>query len=72
VRVICELYRLRGEANFTSRLSGKGNYPVLETVLHATVLLAVKYSAELNKYIMLVRAICEKYRFKDGIISLAA
>jgi len=32
--------------------------------LHATVLLAVKYSAELNKYILLVRVICEKYRFR--------
>ena len=30
------------------------------TCLHATVLLAVKYSAELNKYILLVRVICEK------------
>ena len=34
------------------------------TCLHATVLLAVKYSAELNKYILLVRVICEKYRFQ--------
>jgi hypothetical protein len=32
--------------------------------LHATVLLAVKYSAELNKYILLVRVICEKYRLR--------
>jgi hypothetical protein len=32
--------------------------------LHATVLLAVKYLAELNKYILLVRVICEKYRFR--------
>jgi len=32
--------------------------------LHATVLLAVKYSAEVNKYILLVRVICEKYRFR--------
>jgi hypothetical protein len=31
------------------------------TYLHATVLLAVKYSAELNKYILIVRVICEKY-----------
>jgi hypothetical protein len=30
------------------------------TCLHATVLLAVKYSAELNKYILLVRVICIK------------
>jgi hypothetical protein len=36
----------------------------LQWCLHATVLLAVKYSAELNKYILLVRAICEKYRFR--------
>ena len=28
------------------------------------VLLIVKYSAELNKYIRLVRVICEKYRFR--------
>jgi hypothetical protein len=34
------------------------------TCLHATVLLAVKYSVELNKYILLVRVICEKYRFR--------
>ena len=34
------------------------------TCLHATVLLAVKYTAELNKYILLVRVICEKYRFR--------
>ena len=34
------------------------------TYLHATVLLAVRYSAELNKYILLVRVICEKYRFR--------
>jgi hypothetical protein len=32
--------------------------------LHATVLLAVKYSAELNKYVLLVRVICDKYRFR--------
>ena len=35
------------------------------TCLHATLLLAVKYSAELNKYILLVRVICEKYRFQE-------
>ena len=34
------------------------------TCLHATVLLFVKYSVELNKYILLVRVICEKYRFR--------
>ena len=34
------------------------------TYLHATVLLAVKYAAELNKYILIVRVICEKYRFR--------
>ena len=34
------------------------------TCFHATVLLAVKYSAELNKYIVLVRDICGKYRFR--------
>jgi hypothetical protein len=36
----------------------------LQCCLHATVLLAVKCSAELNKYILLVRVICEKYRFR--------
>ena len=35
------------------------------TCLHATVLLAVKYSEELNKYILLVRVICEKYWFRE-------
>ena len=39
------------------------------TCLHATVLLAVKYSAELNKYILLVRVICEKYRFRGQSVS---
>jgi hypothetical protein len=34
------------------------------TCLHATVLLTVKYSAELNKYILLVRVIWGKYRFR--------
>jgi hypothetical protein len=33
-------------------------------ILHATVLLAVKYTAELNKYILLVRVICEKYQLR--------
>jgi hypothetical protein len=32
--------------------------------LHATVLLAIKYSVELNKFILLMRVICEKYRFR--------
>ena len=36
----------------------------LQCCFHATVLLTVKYSAELNKYILLVRVICEKYRFQ--------
>ena len=36
----------------------------LQCCLHATVLLTVKYSAELNKYILLVMVICEKYRFR--------
>ena len=31
VRVICEKYRLREEANFTSPLSAEGNFHVLET-----------------------------------------
>jgi hypothetical protein len=37
------------------------------TCLHATVLLAVKYSAEINKYILLVRVICEKYRLRGEV-----
>jgi hypothetical protein len=45
----------------TERLLGSS----LQCCLHATVLLAVKYSAELNKYILLVRVICEKYRFQE-------
>ena len=39
--------------------------------LYATVLLDVKYPAELNKYILLARVICEKYRFREQGISLA-
>jgi len=31
VRVICEKYRLRGEANIPSRFSGEGHLTVLET-----------------------------------------
>jgi hypothetical protein len=31
VRVICEKYRLRGEANILSRFSGDGHLNVLET-----------------------------------------
>jgi hypothetical protein len=37
----------------------------LQYCLHATVLLAVKYLAELTKYVLLVRAICEKYCFEE-------
>ena len=36
----------------------------LQCCLHATVIMAVKYSVELNKYILLVRVICKKYRFR--------
>ena len=36
----------------------------LQCCFHAIVLLTVKYSVELNKYILLVRVICEKYRFQ--------
>jgi len=36
----------------------------LQCCLHATVLLTVEYLAEINKYILLVRVICEKYRFR--------
>jgi hypothetical protein len=31
MRVICEKYRLRGEANIPSRFSGEGHLTVLET-----------------------------------------
>jgi hypothetical protein len=56
-----EFYRanLNGEKN-TEWFLGSN----LQCCLHATVLMAVKYSAELNKYILLVRVICEKYRFR--------
>jgi hypothetical protein len=56
-----EFYRvnLNGEKN-TEWFLGSN----LQCCLHATVLLAVKYSAELNKYIVLVRVICEKYWFR--------
>jgi hypothetical protein len=39
--------------------------PSLQCCLHATALLAVKYSAELSTYILSVRVICEKYRFRE-------
>ena len=39
------------------------------TCFHATVLLTIKYSAELNKYILLVMVICENTGFKDSQIS---
>jgi len=56
-----DFYRanLNGEKN-TKRCLGFN----LQCCLHATVLLAVKYSAELNKYALLVRVICEKYGFR--------
>ena len=56
-----EFYRvnLNGEKN-TEWFLGSN----LQCCLHATVLLAVKFSAELNNYIMLMRDICEKYRFR--------
>ena len=39
--------------------------------LHAIVLLAVKYLAELNKYVLLVSVICEKYWFRGHTTFLA-
>jgi hypothetical protein len=53
-------------------LSGisKDKYPCDGEKVDATVLLAVKYLAELTKYVLLVRAICEKYCFEDRQISL--
>ena len=33
----------------------------LQWCVHATVLLTVEHLAELNKYVLLVRVICEKY-----------
>ena len=58
-----EFYKvnLNGEKKNTKWFLGSN----LQCCLHATVLLIVKYSAELNKYILLVRVICEKYRFED-------
>jgi hypothetical protein len=45
VRVICEKYRFRGQSNVPHHYAKNTGFEV-----HATVLLAVKYSAELNKY----------------------
>jgi hypothetical protein len=42
------------------------------TCLYATVLLAVKYSAKLNKYILLVRVFAKNTGFEDNQMSLAA
>jgi hypothetical protein len=36
----------------------------LQCCLHATVLLAVKYLAELNKYVLLLKVILVKYQFR--------
>ena len=47
VRVICEKYRLRGEANIPSRYSGEGHLTVLETGISR------KYSS-LTGYICLI------------------
>ena len=57
-----DFYRanLNGEKKSTDRFLGSN----LQCCLHATVLPAVKYLEELNKYILLVRVICEKYRFR--------
>ena len=42
----------------------------LQCWLHANILLAVKYSAELNKYVLLVRVIWEKYRLKEQFAAI--
>ena len=57
-----DLYRanLNGEKKSTERFLDSN----LQCCLHDTVLLVVKYSAELNKCVLLVRVICEKYRFR--------
>ena len=57
-----EFYRVNfnGEKKPTEWFLGSN----LQCCLHATVLLTVKYSAKLNKYILLVRVICEKYWFR--------
>ena len=39
VRVICEKYRLRGEANIPSRCSGEGHLNVLETGIFSQITL---------------------------------
>ena len=44
----------------------------LQCCLHATVLLACKYSAELNKYVLLVRVICENTGFENRKYSRTA
>ena len=56
-----EFYRvnLNGEKKSTEWFLGSN----LQCCLHATVLRTVKYSAELNKYILFVR-VCKKYRFR--------
>ena len=62
VSLYFEFYRvnLNGEKKPTEWFLGSN----LQCCLHATVLPTVKYSAELNKYILLVRVICEKYRLR--------
>ena len=51
---------LNGEQKNTDRFLGSN----LQCCLHTTILLAVKYSAELNKYVLLMRVICKKYRLR--------
>ena len=57
-----DFYRanLNGEKKSTERFFGSN----LQCCLHDTVLLAVKYSAELNKCVLLVSVICEKYQLR--------
>jgi len=50
----------------TERILGSN----LQYCLHAIVLLAVKYLAELTKYVLLVRVICKNTAFEDRQISL--
>ena len=42
----------------------KGSLVPIYNAACMPVLLAVKYSAELNKYVLLVRVFCKKYRFR--------
>ena len=57
-----DFYRanLNGEKKALERFLGSN----LQCCLHATDLLAVRYSDELNKCVLLVKVICENYRWR--------